>query len=70
MGANRGHRGTVEELKGVLAAHPGSTEVHLRLEPAGSVGAHDRLTDAYRVNATEALFGDLKVILGPRCLVG
>ena len=29
-----------------------------------------RLDDAYRVNATEALFGDLKVILGPRCLAG
>ena len=29
-----------------------------------------RLDPAYRVNATEALFGDLKVLLGPRCLAG
>mgnify|MGYP003297967082 CR=1 FL=1 len=29
-----------------------------------------KLEDSYRVNATEALFGDLKVILGPRCLAG
>ena len=29
-----------------------------------------RLEDAYRVNPSESLFGDLKVILGPRCLAG
>jgi DNA polymerase-3 subunit alpha len=29
-----------------------------------------KLEDSYRVNASEALFGDLKVILGPRCLAG
>ena len=28
-----------------------------------------RLDPTYRVNATEALFGDLKVLLGPRCLI-
>ena len=27
-----------------------------------------RLDPAFRVEATEALFGDLKVLLGPRCL--
>jgi DNA polymerase-3 subunit alpha len=29
-----------------------------------------KLDDSYRVNATEALFSDLKVILGSRCLSG
>jgi DNA polymerase-3 subunit alpha len=29
-----------------------------------------KLDDSYRVNPTEALFGDLKVILGSRCLSG
>ena len=51
------------------ASHPGVTEVHLRLsQPGRSVLM--KLDDSYRVNATEALFGDLKVILGPRCLAG
>jgi DNA polymerase III subunit alpha len=58
----------VEELKTVLTNHPGTTEVHLKLvKPGRSVEI--RLDPAYRVNATEALFGDLKVLLGPRCLV-
>ena len=57
----------VEELKGVLTTHPGTTEVHLRLvKPGRSV--ENRLDPAFRVDATEALFGDLKVLLGPRCL--
>ncbi|GAA4406417.1 DNA polymerase III subunit alpha [Fodinibacter luteus] len=57
----------IEELKGVLTNHPGTTEVHLRLvKPGRSVEI--RLDPAFRVNATEALFGDLKVLLGPRCI--
>ena len=57
----------IEELKGVLTNHPGTTEVHLRLVKPGRT-VEVRLDPAYRVNATEALFGDLKVLLGPRCL--
>ena len=57
----------VEELKGVLANHPGTTEVHLRLVKPGRT-VELRLDGALRVNASEALFGDLKVLLGPRCL--
>jgi DNA polymerase-3 subunit alpha len=57
----------VEELKTVLTNHPGTTEVHLRLVKPGRT-VEVRLDAAYRVNATEALFGDLKVLLGPRCL--
>lgn len=66
---NRATQSKVEELKSVLSSHPGSTEVHVRLsQPGRSVLM--KLEDSYRVNATEALFGDLKVILGPRCLAG
>jgi DNA polymerase-3 subunit alpha len=64
---NRATTGKIEELKSVLASHPGSTEVHVRLsQPGRSVLM--RLEDTYRVSATESLFGDLKVILGARCL--
>jgi DNA polymerase-3 subunit alpha len=43
--------------------------VHVRLSQAGR-SVLMKLDDSYRVNATEALFGDLKVILGSRCLSG
>jgi DNA polymerase-3 subunit alpha len=67
METGRATNERVEELKTVLTNHPGTTEVHLRLvKPGRSVEI--RLDPAYRVNATEALFGDLKVLLGPRCL--
>jgi DNA polymerase-3 subunit alpha len=66
---NRATQTKVEELKSVLSSHPGSTEVHVRLsQPGRSVLM--KLEDSYRVSASEALFGDLKVILGPRCLAG
>lgn len=69
METTRATAGKIEQLKGVLNSHPGSTEVHVRLsQPGRSVLM--RLDDSYRVNATEALFGDLKVILGSRCLSG
>jgi DNA polymerase-3 subunit alpha len=67
MDTTRATAGKIEELKSVLSSHPGSTEVHVRLSQPGRTVLM-RLDDAYRVNATEALFGDLKVILGPRCL--
>jgi DNA polymerase-3 subunit alpha len=59
----------IKELQSVLLSHPGTTEVRLKLtKPGRSV---DVLTlPQYRVEASEALFGDLKVLLGPRCLVG
>jgi DNA polymerase III subunit alpha len=67
--SNRATTDKIEELKSVLSSHPGSTEVRVRLsQPGRSVLM--RLEDAYRVNATESLFGDLKVIFGPRCLAG
>lgn len=57
----------IEELKGVLTNHPGTTEVHLKLVKPGRT-VEIRLDPAYRVSADGALFGDLKVLLGPRCL--
>ena len=54
----------VDRLKEVLATHPGTTEVHLRL-PGGS-GEHVlKLGDAYRVAPSPALMGDLKALVGP-----
>ncbi len=59
---------TIHGLKTVLMSHPGTTEVQLRLVKPGRVV--DKLRLDYRVTASEALFGDLKVLLGPRCLTG
>ncbi|HQH08395.1 MAG TPA: hypothetical protein PK428_11340, partial [Phycicoccus sp.] len=59
----------IEELKGILANHPGATEVHLRLVKPGRV-VELKVDSNHRVQATEGLFGDLKVLLGPRCLGG
>ena len=69
MDTTRATAGKIEQLKSVLSSHPGSTEVHVRLSQAGR-SVLMKLDDSYRVNATEALFGDLKVILGSRCLSG
>jgi DNA polymerase-3 subunit alpha len=60
---------TVEKLKDVLATHPGSTEVHLRLVQTGRSTVM-RLDDGLRVTPSPALFGDLKALLGPACLAG
>ena len=46
---------------------PGATEVQVKLtQPGRSVLMS--LDDSLRVNATSALFGDLKALLGPACL--
>jgi DNA polymerase-3 subunit alpha len=58
----------VGQLKDVLATHPGVTEVHLRLVQSGRSTVM-RLDDGLRVTPSPALFGDLKALLGPSCLV-
>ena len=58
----------VASLREVLASHPGSTEVQLRLESRGRVTVM-RLDDGLRVAPSPALMGDLKALLGPGCLV-
>ncbi len=57
----------VDRLKEVLATHPGATEVHLRLQAAARTTVL-RIDDGLRVNATPALMGDLKALLGAACL--
>ena len=64
----RATNGVAERIKRVLGEHPGVTEVHLKLtQPGRSVLM--RLDDSLRVTASPALFGDLKALLGPSCLV-
>ncbi len=58
----------VERLKDVLATHPGPTEVHLKLVNTGKATLM-RLDDGLRVTPSPALFGDLKALLGPQCLL-
>ena len=57
----------VDRLKDVLAAHPGTTEVHLSLSSSGK-STVVKLDDKLRVTATASLFADLKALLGPGCL--
>jgi DNA polymerase-3 subunit alpha len=57
----------VAQLREVLGSHPGTTEVHLRLEGPGRTTVM-RLDDGYRVAPSAALMGDLKALLGPGCL--
>jgi DNA polymerase-3 subunit alpha len=57
----------VEQLREILAAHPGVSQVHLRLTQPGRATVM-RLEDTLRVQRSPALFGDLKALLGPGCL--
>jgi DNA polymerase-3 subunit alpha len=59
----------VDQLKEVLATHPGVAEVHLRLQSAGRTMVM-RLDERLRVQPTPALMADLKALLGPTCLSG
>jgi DNA polymerase-3 subunit alpha len=59
----------VDQLKEVLGAHPGVTEVRLRLMSKTSTTVM-KLDDRLRVQASPALFADLKALLGPHCLAG
>lgn len=58
----------VGRLRQVLAAHPGTTEVHVRLV-GDSLETVMALDDSLRVDASSALMGDLKALLGADCLV-
>ena len=58
----------VERLREILAEHPGVTQVNLRLTQPGRATVM-RLEDTLRIERTPALFGDLKALLGPGCLV-
>jgi DNA polymerase-3 subunit alpha len=57
----------VDRLKDVLATHPGTTEVHLKLVN-GEREHVLRLGDGFRVTPSAALMGDLKALLGPAAI--
>ena len=59
----------VDQLREVLATHPGVTEVRLQLMTRSSTRTM-RLDDRLRVAPSPALYGDLKALLGPHCLSG
>ncbi len=58
----------VERLREILSTHPGVTDVHLRLTQPGRSTVM-RLEESLRIERSPALFGDLKALLGPGCLV-
>ncbi|NYF97011.1 DNA polymerase III subunit alpha [Janibacter cremeus] len=63
----RATSGRIEEVKQVLSQHPGSTDVQIKLvQPGRSVTMS--VDASYRVEPSEALIGDLKVILGARAV--
>jgi DNA polymerase-3 subunit alpha len=59
----------VNALKQVLARHPGTSQVHLRLVSGDRVTTLE-LDSSLRVTPSPALMGDLKALLGPGCLGG
>jgi DNA polymerase-3 subunit alpha len=67
MASTRCTPAVVEQLKDVLATHPGTSEVRLKLMSRESTKVM-RLPDRLRVTPSPALFADLKQLLGPHCL--
>ena len=59
----------VTALKQVLARHPGTSQVHLRLISGERITTLE-LDQSLRVTPSSALMGDLKALLGPGCLGG
>jgi DNA polymerase III subunit alpha len=66
--ANRCTPHVVQQLREVLAAHPGLTEVRLRLRSAEKTTVM-KLDERLRVTPSAPLMADLKALLGPSCLV-
>jgi DNA polymerase-3 subunit alpha len=67
MPASRVAPPVVEQLKDVLATHPGLAEVHLRLTSSDRTMVM-KLDDRLRVDPSASLRADLKALLGPGCL--
>ena len=57
----------VQQLRDVLASHPGLTEVRLRLRSAEKTTVM-KLDERLRVTPSPPLMADLKALLGPSCL--
>ncbi|HAM44225.1 MAG TPA: DNA polymerase III subunit alpha, partial [Propionibacteriaceae bacterium] len=60
----------VEQLRQVLKAHPGPTEVRVRLVSATSGSKIWKLDEQLRVAPSRPLIADLKALLGPSCVAG
>ncbi len=58
---------TIEKLQATLAAHPGGSEVFLKILRRDTTQVM-KLGDNFRVAPSPALFADLKQLLGPGCL--
>lgn len=57
----------IDQMREVFRAHPGATEVHVRLQS----GKHTRvikLGDKHRVKPSPSLVADLKQLLGAACV--
>jgi DNA polymerase III subunit alpha len=58
----------IEQLAQVLRAHPGPTEVRVKLISATSGSKVWRLDEGLRVAPSHPLIADLKALLGPSCI--
>ncbi len=58
----------VEQLRHVLRAHPGPTEVRVRMVSATNGAKVWKLDDGLRVATSRPLMADLKALLGPSCV--
>jgi DNA polymerase-3 subunit alpha len=58
----------VDRMKEILRSHPGTREVHLRLDD-GAKALVMKIDDELRVTSSPSLSADLKSVLGPDCLV-
>jgi DNA polymerase III subunit alpha len=67
MASHKATEVVVGALGDVLRTHPGTTEVQVKLNGSRRIELM-RLGVEYRVSPNPALFGDLKVLLGPACL--
>jgi DNA polymerase-3 subunit alpha len=57
----------IERLKEILRTHPGTTEVHLRLQSPGDATLV-KLEESLRVSLNPSLSADLKALFGAGCL--
>ena len=64
---HRATEATIRQIGEVLSNHRGESEVRIHLDTHRSLQVL-RLGPEHRVSPTPALFGDLKVLLGPACL--
>ena len=58
----------VEQLRAVLRAHPGATEVRVKLVSATNGSKTWKLDEGLRVAPSRPLMADLKALLGPSCV--